>query len=98
MVKEASRKELLKLKPAFSLSIVLVGISKATLAPSDRRLVPIRPEKLRTGSYPLSMFPLNPMHPVIPIKLFKYRSSTYEFIMISDENKNQHLRLKINRL
>lgn len=66
-VKEAARKALLKLKPAFSLWIVLVGMSKATLAPRDRTLVPIRPEKFTTGSYPPSRFPNNPMPPVIPM-------------------------------
>lgn len=67
MVKEATRKSVLRPKPAFSLLIVLVGRSRATLPPRDRMFVPTRPDKFRTGSYPFSRFPSNPMHPVIPV-------------------------------
>ena len=67
MVKEATRKGVLRFNPAFRLLNVLDGMSKATLAPSDKMFVPTRPDKFRTGSYPFSKFPSSPMHPVIPV-------------------------------
>lgn len=88
-VNEASRKAVFKPKPAVNLVIDLVGMCKATLAPRDRMLVPKRPDNFTTGSYAPSSFPNNPMHPVIPVNLFKYCSSTYEFIVISGNTQMQ---------
>lgn len=71
----------MKPKPALSLVMDLVGMWKATLAPRDRMLVPRRPEKFRTGSYCPSSLPNNPMHPLIPVNLFTYCSSTCDVIV-----------------
>lgn len=67
MVKEATRKGVLRPTPAFILLNDLVGMSKATLPPRDKMFVPTRPDMFRTGAYPFSTFPSSPMHPVSPV-------------------------------